>query len=146
MSGFHTVCAFLTTIHIRFKESGLDDIAVSAGIEEAGSVEAALKGKHYKRGMRIHKLIYEALLRLMIDQLKELNPPDSSVTSKLKHFEGNSSNTTSFQEKFNIIFNDNDVDRYIQSCFETIRNMNSPMANFWLSYMKMAEIMFLHYH
>ena len=146
MSGFHTVCAFLATIHIRFKGSGLEDIAVSAGIVEAGSAEAALKGKHYKRGMWIHKLIYEALLWLMVDQLKELNPPDSSVTSKLKDFEGTSSNTTSFQEKFNNIFNDNDVDRYIQSCFETIQNMNSPMANFWLSYMEIVEILFLHYH
>ena len=80
----------------------------------------------------------------MIDQLKELNPPDSSITSKLLDLGGNLSNTISFQEKFNNIFNDNDVHQYIQSCFETIINMNSPMANFWLSYMKMVEILFLH--
>ena len=71
---------------------------------------------------------------------------DSSTTSKLKDLEGNSSNNTSFQEKFNNIFNVNDIHQYIQSYFKTIRNMNTPMGNFWLSYMKMVEIHFLNYH
>ena len=82
----------------------------------------------------------------MIDQLKELNPPDSSITLKLKDLEGNSSTTPSFQEKFNNIFNDNGFHQCIQSCFETIRNVNSPLVNFWLSYMEMVEILFLYYH
>ena len=136
----------LPTIYRRFKGSRLENIAISMGIVETGSAEAALKGNHYKRGMRIHKLTNEALLRLIIDQLKELNPPNSSIISKLKDLEGNSSNTTSFQEKFDNIFNGNDVHQYIHSCFETIRNMNSPRTNFWLSYMEMVEILFLHYH
>ena len=70
VGGFHTACAFLATIYRRFKGSGLEDTAISAGIVEAGSAEAALKAKHSKRGMRIHKLTYEALLRLLIDQIK----------------------------------------------------------------------------
>ena len=64
----------------------------------------------------------------MIDQLKKLNPPDSSITSKLKDLEGNSSNTTLFQKKFSKIFNDIDVHQYIHSCFETIKNLDLPMA------------------
>ena len=68
------------------------------------------------------------------------------MTSKLKDLEGNSSNTTPFQEKFNNILNDNDAYQYIQPCFETIINMNSPIAKFWLSYMEMVEILLLHYH
>ena len=55
LGGFHIACAFLATIYRKFKGSGLEDIAISAGIVEAGSAEAALKDKHYKRGMRIHK-------------------------------------------------------------------------------------------
>ena len=144
LSGFHRACAFLPAIYKRFKGSRLEDIAIYAGILGVGSAGAALKDKHYKRGMRIHKLTYEALLRQMVDQLKELNPPDYSIISKLKDLEGNSSNTASFQEKFNNIFNDNNAHQYIQSCFETIRNMNSLMANFWLSYMEMIRILLLH--
>ena len=133
LGGFHTACTFLATVYRRFKGSGLEDIAISDGTVKAGSAETALKVKHYNRGMRIHKLINEVHLWLMTDQLKELNPPDSSITSKLNHLEGNSSNTTSFQEKFNNIFNDNDVHQYKPSCLDTISNMNSPIANLWLS-------------
>ena len=129
----HTACTFLATVYRRFKGSGLEDIAISDGTVKAGSAETALKVKHYNRGMRIHKLINEVHLWLMTDQLKELNPPDSSITSKLNRLEGNSSNTTSFQEKFNNIFNDNDVHQYKPSCLDTISNMNSPIANLWLS-------------
>ena len=58
----------------------------------------------------------------------EANPANSSVTPNLKDLEDNSSNSTSFQEKFNNIFNNNDVHQYIQSSFESIRNMDSPKA------------------
>ena len=98
LGGFHTACAFLATIYRRFKGSGLEDIAMSAGIVGVDSAEATLKDTYYKRGMRTHNLTYEVLLRLMIDQLEELNQPDSSITSKLKDLECNSSNTSSFQE------------------------------------------------
>lgn len=48
LGGFHTEAAFMATIHKRFDGSGLKDLAVAAGIVEAGSVVQALRGKHYK--------------------------------------------------------------------------------------------------
>ena len=74
--GFTQLVLFLVTIYRRFEGSGLEDVAISAGTVEPGSAEVALKGKHYKRGMRIDKFIYETLLRIIIDQIKELNPLD----------------------------------------------------------------------
>ena len=64
---FTQLVLFLVTIYRRFEGSGLEDVAISAGTVEPGSTEVALKGKHYKRGIRIYKFIYEALLRLIID-------------------------------------------------------------------------------
>ena len=64
---FTQLVLFLVTIYRRFEGSGLEDVAISAGTVEPGSTEVALKGKHYKRGIRIDKFIYEALLRLIID-------------------------------------------------------------------------------
>ena len=55
LGGFHTASALLAKIYRRFKGSRSEDITISAGIVEAGSAEAALIGKHHKRGMRIHK-------------------------------------------------------------------------------------------
>ena len=44
LGGFHTACAFLSTIYRRFKRSGLEDHAVAAGMIEPGSVDDAIKG------------------------------------------------------------------------------------------------------
>ena len=40
LGGFHTACAFLSVIFRRFKGSGLEDLAVAAGIVECSSVDS----------------------------------------------------------------------------------------------------------
>ena len=37
---------------------------MAAGMIQPGFVADAIKGGHYKRGMRIHNLIYESLVRI----------------------------------------------------------------------------------
>ena len=53
-------------INKRFSGSGLSDLLVAAELVQCGSVENALKGKHYSRGMRLHKLTYECLARRLL--------------------------------------------------------------------------------
>ena len=48
LGGFHTQGAFMATIYGRFKGSGLEDLAVAAGIVEAGSTDQDLKGSTTK--------------------------------------------------------------------------------------------------
>ena len=57
LEGFHTQGTFMATMYRRFKGSRLEDLALAAGRMEAGSEDQALKGKHHKRGMRLHKLM-----------------------------------------------------------------------------------------
>ena len=71
LGGFHTQATFIA-MYRRFKGSGLEDLAVAAGIVEAGSADQALKGKHHKRGMRLHKLMYECLARLLVSSTTDL--------------------------------------------------------------------------
>ena len=69
--GCHTQDAFMATMYRRFKGSGLEDLAVAAGIVEAGSSDQALKGKHHKRGIRLNNLMYECLARLLISSITD---------------------------------------------------------------------------
>ena len=65
MGAFHSICNFLVTNGKRFKNTGLRDIAVeSAGIAE-GLIEVVLEGRQVNRTVRIHKIIYKALQRLI---------------------------------------------------------------------------------
>ncbi len=64
MGTFHTICNALSILGKRFGDAGLKDICIEAGIVAEGSINVVLGGKHYNRGVRVHKHISEALMRL----------------------------------------------------------------------------------
>ena len=55
---FHTQCD--DECHLQASELG--ELLVAGGVIADGSVDHALKGKHYKRGLRCLRLMYEALM------------------------------------------------------------------------------------
>ena len=67
---FHTQMSFLSAIYKRTNGSGLSELLVAAGLIADGSVEQALRGKHYNRALRLLKLFYEGLSRLLIKNAK----------------------------------------------------------------------------
>ncbi len=64
MGTFHTICNALAILGKRFQDAGLRDICIESGIVAEVSINGVLDGKHYNRAIRIHKYIYEALMRL----------------------------------------------------------------------------------
>ena len=64
MGVFHTICTMLAVSGKRFGDAGLRDISVESGVIADGSIAGVLGGKKYKRAIRLHKVVYEALLRL----------------------------------------------------------------------------------
>ena len=48
------------------KGSGLAEIVIQSGICASGSIEQVFRGKHYNRALRVHKLMSEALERLLL--------------------------------------------------------------------------------
>ena len=64
MGTFHTICNALSILGKRFGDGGLKDICIEAELVAEGSINGVLNGKHYNRAIRIHKYIYEALMRL----------------------------------------------------------------------------------
>ena len=61
---FHTAMTFLACIGKRFGDAGLQDMVIEAEVCAEGSVKGVISGRHYNRGVRCHKLIYEALHHL----------------------------------------------------------------------------------
>ncbi|MES9881052.1 MAG: hypothetical protein ABW185_09245 [Sedimenticola sp.] len=64
MGVFHTICNLLSIIGKRFDSAGLRDLAVEANVTAEGSIDSILDGRQYNRGVRLHKIIYEGLIRL----------------------------------------------------------------------------------
>ena len=61
---FHTICTLLATIGKRFQDAGLRDLCIESGVIAEGSVSGVMEGRKYNRAIRLHKLIYESLMRL----------------------------------------------------------------------------------
>ena len=64
MGGFHIALNFLGVIGHLYEGSGIEDIFIEAGLYGSNTVCRFLKGKMYNRGVRAHKLLFEALMRL----------------------------------------------------------------------------------
>ena len=54
----------LAVIGKRFGDAELRDLSVESGVIADGSIAGVLDGKKYNRAIRLHTLVYEALLRL----------------------------------------------------------------------------------
>ncbi|CAM1326887.1 Uncharacterised protein r2_g3585 [Pycnogonum litorale] len=79
MGNFHTICNFMSSIGKMFGDAGLRDVAVESGVIAEGSINRVLEGKQYNRAVRLHKLMYEALMRLIWKGFQvwiESNHPD----------------------------------------------------------------------
>lgn len=54
----------MATIGKWFADAGLRDLCVEAGVIADGSISGVIDGHRYNRAVRLHKLLYEAFLRL----------------------------------------------------------------------------------
>ncbi|KAK6175747.1 hypothetical protein SNE40_014140 [Patella caerulea] len=63
--------SFLSIIGKRFRDAGLHDVLVEAGIVAGSSINGVLEGKHYNRSMNAHKLMFEALYCLKLKAFYE---------------------------------------------------------------------------
>jgi hypothetical protein len=93
LGGFHLICNYMSIIGKRYEDAGLKDILIESGATAEGSASGILSGKHYNRGVRAHKLMYEALMRLVFhsfpDWIDEHYLPNSiaikQTIRKLEH-------------------------------------------------------------
>ena len=63
MGMFHTICTLLGIIGKRFQDAGLRDLCVESQVIAEGSVSGVMEGRKYNHAVRLHKLVYEALMR-----------------------------------------------------------------------------------
>ena len=71
MGVFHTICSIFGTLGKLLRGSGFSEIVIEANICASGSLEKVLSGKHYNRALRVHKIVMEALERLLLRMFEE---------------------------------------------------------------------------
>ena len=67
LGGFHTCLVFLAILGKRYERSSMEDIFIESGIYGTSVVSAMMTGKPYNRALRAHKLLSEAMQRVMLN-------------------------------------------------------------------------------
>ena len=145
MGTFHTICVALSILGKRFGDSGLKDIFIESQIVAEGSISGVIDGKHYNRGVRAHKYLYEALMRLAWAEFMrwlETGDPDHHITvvSFLEQVDTFASNLK--QEGFDQLLQSQVLPQVMtmwKEFLNYLRHNNGELSAFWMSYVDMVE-------
>ena len=145
---FHIHGSFIYAMYKRFRGCGLSDILVAADVIAEGSVDQAMRGKHYKRGIRCLRLMYETLSRRIIQKgFQDGMPLPAHVHAQLATLRDPSTCTPEdMVEIYAMLESDPDVMAFVVQVFDSIEKSKSAMAMYWVCFMRMTEILMMNLH
>jgi len=121
----HTQGCMIYAIYKRYKGSGIAEVLVAAGVIAEGSVDQALRGKHYRRALHCRTVMYFILNRHLAGS--ELEAGTRAQLAVLRHPKVNTQKSlAAANEKLQ---NDPAIDILICSMFEEVQELD--MANYW---------------
>lgn len=75
--------------------SGFEEVLIESGICASGSIAKVMSGKHYNRALRVHKIMIEALQKLLLTIFMTLNPESNPDAEGMKHIKNLAENPSS---------------------------------------------------
>ena len=137
LGAFHQQMSYLYAIYKRFKGSGMADTLVTAGVVVEGSVDQALRGKHYRRGVRCIMLWREALIHKRLRDIlghEELSDDNKQNLETLRNALTETQEV--LQEAHIHLENDDGIKNLINRVYE---EPGTDMGDFWVSFIEMSD-------
>ena len=137
MGSFHLTCAVMGALGRKLRCNALQEVLIESKICAGGSIEQGLTGKHYNRALRVHKVVYEALERILRQVYESLHGClfDEQGVTTLDHLAKNPCKDNLLACLASESCNKS-LDRY-DEFKETVRQgALGKTAQFWLSYME----------
>jgi len=137
----------MSTIGTWLQDAGLKDLCVDSGVVAEGSASGVMEGRKCKRAVRIHKLVYEALMRLawkgFIPWLK------ANHRGNMVHLDETLRSMSTLAEGVcNLAYGDVvqnpscvRIIELFQIYLSFLRHYNGSLSTFWMSYVDTVEIM-----
>jgi hypothetical protein len=141
---FHTQCVMMSAIYKRYKGSELGEVLVAAGVIAEGSVDHALKGKHYKRGLRCLRLMYEALMSQLVKGRPITTDLAEETRENLEILRDTSKSQESRTAAHVALQNDADLESLINDIFTPVEA--SDMADYWRDFLSMTDALMQNVH
>ena len=136
MGGFHTMMLLLGIIGTHFKDAGLQDILIQSGVSAEGSTERAMTGSMYNRSVRMCKLMYEALTRMLITEMER---NIESIEEVYRVLPSDWNNESCYHE----FVNSDEMKKYIIVFYnyKSKLSQQSSLAAFWITYLDMVTVL-----
>ena len=139
MGIFHLLMTYMNILNKRFADAGLFDTLLQSSIVAEGSINRALSGKQYNRGIRLYKLFYEALMRLLLSDIDQTADKQSvsmiGQVSSAETLNADFLSTVEESEQFQIYLN-GFIE--IKNRFRSKENVHS-LQRFWMSFLDMMD-------
>ena len=74
LRGFHLLMLLLGIMGTQYGDAGIRELAVQSEVVAEGSIEWVLEGENYNRAVRLHKMVYEALFRMLLNDFEASLP------------------------------------------------------------------------
>ena len=145
MGAIHTICNLLSTTGKTFQDAGLHDLCVESGVIAEGYISAFVEGRKYNRAVRLHNIVYVAMMRLAWKGL--LIWIHANHGAEVHHLEEAPKRMSTFhnevsQTSFTALMDDASCTRMrllFQEYLVAIGN-DKPLTAFWTSYLDMTDM------
>ncbi len=148
MGTFRTIFNALAIRGKHFQDAGLKDICIEAGIVAEGSINGVMSGKRYNRAVRVHKSIYEALMRLAWMEFTlwvNKNQEASATIMAFLDLTGTMACDLN-QQYFSSVLQNTQSSKLMDfwnNFLDHLRHNNGDLSAYWMSYMDIVESVLL---
>lgn len=144
LGAFHTTMTVLAILGKRFQDAGLRDLCIESGLIVQGSVSGVLEGRMYNRAVRVHKAIYEGLLRTVWKGFiawMEANHSGEMERVTALMAQVNDLHGDLCQERFDLLLAHEDLTETSEMWsiyLDHLRLHNGDLSAFWMSYIEIV--------
>ena len=137
LGAFHQQMSYIYALYKRFKGSGMADTLVTAGVVVEGSVDQALRGKHYRRGLRCIMLWREMLIQKKLGGFLGQVELSENIKDNFNTLRNALTETQeALQDAHSNLENDDDMIELINRVYE---KPGTDMGDFWVSFLELSD-------
>ena len=132
MGMFHMLMMYMHILSKRFSDAGVHDVLIQSSVIAEGSVGKALCGKMYNRGVRMYKLIYEAITRKLFDSVQfDLDEDKPFITHDIADL------------SFDQFWEEQGLEKHYNKFLDAKESMKTghTLQQFWMSFLEMTEFL-----
>ena len=137
LGAFHQQMSYIYAIYKRFKGSGISEVLVATGVVAEGSVDQALRGKHYRRGVRCIMLMREVLIHKRLYKMVQQGELSQCIRANLEILCNALTETQeALQKAHNDLQEDDEMKGLINKVYE---KLDTDMGDFWVLFLEMSD-------